>query len=454
MQNVCSLSDSDLIARMPELVLAERVASHEVVVHLMEIERRRLYLDQACASLYSYCKERLGYSEDEALKRVRVARVALRLPQVLDELKSGQIHLTGLFLLSTRLTPENARELLDAARGRSRRAIEELLARFCPRPDVPQRIDELPGPPPGLPLSPFTCLGTGESAPAPKEPPARPRVEPLSATSYRVEFTASSELREKIERAGQLLSHVIPSGNLPMLLERALDVLIETETKKRTGAGKPRKQRKLRPGSRHVPVEVARVVWERDGAQCTFVDAEGRRCSERRLLTIEHRDPFAKGGLPSVEKLCLFVRASQPAQREAGFWLGIHREETPREPGSEGASRSRPQWLPRTRCSTRDPRSRLGHRGRRLRDHPPSRPPRARAVLHRGQGQPPASLLPRVAWLGRAVARSQETVRAGVRRACLAPASGRTKSGTVTGERSHRVVCAACSSSGASSPGT
>jgi hypothetical protein len=63
MHHLSALSDSDLIARMPELVLAERVASHDVVVHLMEIERRRLYLDQACSSLDSYCKERLGYSE-------------------------------------------------------------------------------------------------------------------------------------------------------------------------------------------------------------------------------------------------------------------------------------------------------------------------------------------------------------------------------------------------------
>jgi hypothetical protein len=47
-------------------------------------------------------------------------------------------------------------------------------------------------------------------------------------------------------------------------VERALDALIEAETKKRLGAGRPRKQRKLKAGSRHVPVEVARVVWKRD----------------------------------------------------------------------------------------------------------------------------------------------------------------------------------------------
>jgi HNH endonuclease len=54
-----------------------------------------------------------------------------------------------------------------------------------------------------------------------------------------------------------------------------------------------------------VPVEVVRAVWERDGSQCTFVDADGRRCAERRFLTIEHREPFARGGPATLDNLCL-----------------------------------------------------------------------------------------------------------------------------------------------------
>ena len=50
--------------------------------------------------------------------------------------------------------------------------------------------------------------------------------------------------------------------------------------------------------------EVERAVRERDGNQCTFTDAQSRRCSERRFLTLEHRIPFALGGPPTVENLC------------------------------------------------------------------------------------------------------------------------------------------------------
>ena len=134
---------------------------------------------------------------------------------------------------------------------------------------------------------------------------ARGKLEPLSASSYRVEFTASAELYAKLERARELSSHTLPGGELATVIERALDALIEKELRRRTGAGKPRKQRALKLGSRHVPLEVARQVWERDGGQCTFVDAEGRRCSERRYLTLEHRHPYALGGPPTVENICL-----------------------------------------------------------------------------------------------------------------------------------------------------
>src|SRR6187399_412831 len=145
MQSMPTLSDRELLARMPTLVRAERAASAEVIRHLMEIDRRRLYLGEACSSLFAYCRKRLGYSEDGALKRMRVARLALVVPAALDELRSGRIHLTGLFVLSRYVTPENADELLGEARGKSRGELQRLLARRFPRPDVAERLAPIAG---------------------------------------------------------------------------------------------------------------------------------------------------------------------------------------------------------------------------------------------------------------------------------------------------------------------
>jgi hypothetical protein len=51
--------------------------------------------------------------------------------------------------------------------------------------------------------------------------------------------------------------------------------------------------------------------------QCTFADAEGRRCSETRCLTVEHIAPFAKVGPTTVENCCL-LSASHDALRAQG----------------------------------------------------------------------------------------------------------------------------------------
>ncbi|HEY3499666.1 MAG TPA: hypothetical protein VGK73_33475 [Polyangiaceae bacterium] len=141
MSTLITLSDAELVARLPSLVQAERGATLEVIEHLVEMERRRLYLAYATSSLFRYCIERLGYAEDAALKRHRVARLALRVPEVLEALRAGTIHLTGLFLLSAHLNEENAGPLLSEARDKSKRQIEEIIARWFPRPDVTATIE-------------------------------------------------------------------------------------------------------------------------------------------------------------------------------------------------------------------------------------------------------------------------------------------------------------------------
>ncbi|MGC4087871.1 MAG: hypothetical protein QM756_08240 [Polyangiaceae bacterium] len=168
-----------MLVRTAALVGRERAATVEVIEYLVEIQRRRLFLEQACSSLFGYCRERLGFSEDEAFKRARVARLALRRPQVLSELRGGAIHLTGLFVLAPYAKAPNFATLLNESRGKSRAQIEQMLATHFPREAGPARIRE-----------------------------QRSRIEPLSATTFRVEFTASAELRGKLERAQELLSHL------------------------------------------------------------------------------------------------------------------------------------------------------------------------------------------------------------------------------------------------------
>ena len=127
-------------------------------------------------------------------------------------------------------------------------------------------------------------------------------------------------------------------------VSRAIKALIEKEVRRRRGAGQKRKRRVQKPGSRHVPVEVAAEVWRRDGSQCTFVDEEGRRCSARRFLTIEHVQPYACGGPATVDNLSLLC-SSHNAHTARQVFGEAHIEKKRRE--------RKPRDVPATQAEVR-----------------------------------------------------------------------------------------------------
>jgi hypothetical protein len=64
------LSDGALIAEVTRCALDERHATAQLVAHLAELDARRLYLGEGKSSLFTYCRDVLGLSEDAAYNRV------------------------------------------------------------------------------------------------------------------------------------------------------------------------------------------------------------------------------------------------------------------------------------------------------------------------------------------------------------------------------------------------
>ena len=94
-------------------------------------------------------------------------------------------------------------------------------------------------------------------------------------------FTANEELRDKLRR----LEVLMPDSDLAEVVEAAVTEKLERLEAKRYGkTKKPRKNLEdayTSPGVRGISAAVKRVVWKRDGEQCTFVGANGKRCPER-----------------------------------------------------------------------------------------------------------------------------------------------------------------------------
>jgi len=138
------LSDRQLLDGLQGALRAQRCTLAELIAHLGEVEERRLHLLAAHGSMFSYCVGQLGMSEDEACRRIDLARLARKFPLLFGELASGRINLSVALLLKPVLTPDNHLELIAAARGASLRTAREMLAARFPSPDVPSRIRKLP----------------------------------------------------------------------------------------------------------------------------------------------------------------------------------------------------------------------------------------------------------------------------------------------------------------------
>src|SRR6185295_4965801 len=214
-----SIPDDALLHRLAELMDLSRRVEADVVAHIAEVDERRLYAREAFPSMFAYCTDALHLSEAEAYLRIAAARASPEHPMLLTMLADGRLHLTAIAKLAPHLTPESRDGLLERATHRSKRQIEDLIAEIAPRPDVPVAVRKLPERPllpapaqlavpsrtegPTLELRPD---GVAAAPVAPSTSSGAPSVvQPLSPGRYKVQFTASAELRHKLERLQALM---------------------------------------------------------------------------------------------------------------------------------------------------------------------------------------------------------------------------------------------------------
>ncbi|MFH2204947.1 MAG: hypothetical protein ABIJ96_17700 [Elusimicrobiota bacterium] len=138
--DLAALSDKALLASLKRLVAEERVRTVDVLRHLAEADRRRAYEPEAFPSLFSYCVRELGFSEEQAYRRIRVAREGRDYPVIFSMLERGEISLTVVALLAPHLGRENYSRLLKQAAGKTRREVERIISSLAPKPEPSDRV--------------------------------------------------------------------------------------------------------------------------------------------------------------------------------------------------------------------------------------------------------------------------------------------------------------------------
>ena len=260
-----SLTDSDLLCRVQGIVIQERRLTLFLLLHLNEIERRKLHLKLGYSSMFDYCTSRLGYSETAAVRRIRTARCVARFPIVYELLKTNKVNLSTIARISGIIVEDNHTVLLERIRGKTHREVDAIVAEYNPRAllrDVVKPIVvRVPAPTLSMPvveldkaggeeLSGTSCgaLVPARSTPATPDSSGEPTSDACERIAYRriggdfhpghegfaierrVRFTfaASPGFQQKIDRVKSLAWHRLRGDlSLEHVIELTLDCYIE-----------------------------------------------------------------------------------------------------------------------------------------------------------------------------------------------------------------------------------
>lgn len=304
------LSNEELISRLKCLVLEERTALISLLEHLAEFDERKLYAGLRYPSLFAYCVAELRYSEQATAKRVYTARSVRKYPVILEMLRMAELHMSAVMILGPHLTPANHLELLNRARGKSRREVEALVASLAPGREVAECIRRagtaapLPfiagktmGPSPAPFAVKFEKSAIREVKPHDLQAPTAPQtIKVFAPERVHFGFNGSEAFLAKYERARELLRHKYPAGRLEDILSDALEALLDKKDPDRWKAARTPAAGRPRSDSRTIPRFVKTLVWARDAGRCVFAGPEGILCGERGGLEFDHVTPFAFGG--------------------------------------------------------------------------------------------------------------------------------------------------------------
>jgi 5-methylcytosine-specific restriction endonuclease McrA len=150
---------------------------------------------------------------------------------------------------------------------------------------------------------------------------------PLSEGRYKIQFTAGQRVRDLVQEAQNLYRNQLPGGDIEVIFERALELLVAQRKKELYAqTDKPRqreaastKSSTANTRSRHIPAELKRRVFARDEGRCRFVGRNGERCRAQSRLEFHHVHAFGLGGPATESNIVLFCRAHNQLLAERDF---------------------------------------------------------------------------------------------------------------------------------------
>ena len=347
--NLKRLTNIELHKSTTETAKAERQVTLELLKHLNEVNRRKMFAQYEASSLHAYCTKHLKLSDRQAAIRVRSAKLLREFPEIESRIEEGALNLTSVCLASSFfqqeskaarfLEREQKAAILTEIENLSTRAVEKLLMSKTLKPEVHLR----------------------ES------------LRQKSAELSQLTTSLDNDARADLERLREIWSHANSDGRLALVIKRALGEAVEKhdplEKAKRAAARAERMKanqatplgavsenqdartsniiidaqttQKREDCSISVDDEFVRAVnvdpisaslkhavMLRDHGRCTHVNpGTFERCDSRWQLEFDHEMPRALGGENTLENIRLrcrthnqFLAAEIFGRKTTRFW--------------------------------------------------------------------------------------------------------------------------------------
>ncbi len=265
------------------IVYSIKCSENELIEILQQVESLRIFEDFGLTSLFTYCTERLGLSEDRAFTYIGVARLAKEIPTVKAAIERNELSISNARKLVKVITPQNEKVWLETAKHSSTRELQVLIATERPEEKVIERV------------------------------------KPIAKSLFELRCSLSSNGEKLLTRALDLLSS---KEKKSVSRGEALEAVLEDFIKRHDPVKKaeralskkttklPVARRVVQEGKRTaIPAAVGHVVVHQAQGQCTYRDFRGARCSSRRWVDKHHVQEVRHGGLNTPENLTMFCSA-------------------------------------------------------------------------------------------------------------------------------------------------
>jgi len=331
-----------IVQKLKSLVAKEKEVTLSILHLLKQVENGKIDLARGHASLFKFCIQELGYSEAEALLRIRAMRLLKSMPEVEVQIQTGLLSISNVAEVQNQFRRENER--------RKKLSIKPL--ELTEKKDVLCKIEK---------LSVRECQRTLATTFPEIQTVVTEKTRVLRDDKTLIQFSASKDLFLKLEKLKGLLAHKYFDGTYETLFEELANIALKkldplqkhrvikndsqnsSENDAKAGSKKdsifedgvgvgsksihakthqklqsqtatdaplPLAPRATRGRSRYVPTQLRRKIWLKADSRCEYVCLQtGNRCNSNHALEIDHIHELSRGGKTEAGNLRLLCDA-------------------------------------------------------------------------------------------------------------------------------------------------